>query len=211
MKKRLLPFILLLSFSGICFSQNRFVDSTALAGGDGTSWATAYHDLQLALNDPSNPDSIFVAEGTYKPDEAGGNNIVSFSITQDVILLGGFPSGGGEREPVLNKTILSGDLNGDDVEGDFVTARTDNAKTVVFIESNISNATVIDGFIIKNGHSDGISNNPFGRGGGMYSWGSPVIRKCIFEQNFASFNGGGVYARESDAQGIKFELIMGFQ
>jgi type IX secretion system substrate protein len=208
MKKRLLPLILLFSFSSICFSQTRYVDSTAVDGGDGMSWNTAYNDLQLALNDPANPDSTFVAKGTYWPDTPGGDVTASFIIAHDMVLLGGFPSGGGnlaQLDPLANPTILSGDLDNNDIDDDFVNLKEDNVETVVYIESVISNATEIDGFVIRNGHSDQEIASPRGRGGGLYSWGAPIIRHCIFEQNYAFRNGGGAYARESAAEGIVFE------
>ena len=51
------------------------VDSDASPGGDGNSWATAPKYLQDALNDSESGDEIWVAEGTYKPDQDQGGNV----------------------------------------------------------------------------------------------------------------------------------------
>ena len=44
-----------------------YVDDDATAGGDGTSWSTAFNDLQLALAIVQEGDEIRVAQGIYKP------------------------------------------------------------------------------------------------------------------------------------------------
>ena len=44
-----------------------YVDDSAPAGGDGTSWATASNDLQLMLAIAGPGDEVRVAQGTYTP------------------------------------------------------------------------------------------------------------------------------------------------
>ncbi len=51
-----------------------YVDSQAAAGGDGTTWATAYQHLQDALAVALANDQVWVAEGTYYPDEGTGQS-----------------------------------------------------------------------------------------------------------------------------------------
>jgi len=48
-----------------------YVDADASPGGDGTSWEDAYKYLQDALAVAGGDDQIWVAEGTYKPDQGG--------------------------------------------------------------------------------------------------------------------------------------------
>ena len=49
-----------------------YVDDNASAGGDGASWASAHKYLQDALASAEYGDEIWVAEGTYKPDQGAG-------------------------------------------------------------------------------------------------------------------------------------------
>ena len=54
------------------------VDDDAAPGGDGTTWATAFTDLQFALTeaDQSIGDDILkVAQGTYKPTQGTDRNV----------------------------------------------------------------------------------------------------------------------------------------
>jgi len=99
-----------------------YVDADA-AGGDGTSWGTAYKYLQDALyKPPTGGDQIWVAEGTYKPDQGGGqtpgSRTATFQLINGVAIYGGFAgieTTLEQRDWTSNVTILSGDLNGDDV------------------------------------------------------------------------------------------------
>ena len=71
-------FILFPAFSFITISssaKNIFVDDNASAGGDGTSWTSAHKYLQDALASAEYGDEIWVAEGTYKPDQGAGKTV----------------------------------------------------------------------------------------------------------------------------------------
>jgi len=80
LKTALVISVLLVAMAcGIASGEVIYVDDDASVGGDGQTWGTAYKYLQDALADAnSNPDvnQIWVAEGTYKPDE--GNLQVRF-------------------------------------------------------------------------------------------------------------------------------------
>ncbi len=100
-----------------------YVDSSATpVWADGCDWATAFSNLQDAIDRVEHGDSIFIAEGTYYPDV--GRNVIdddehaSFGIASSVSLIGGFPSGGGPLHsvnPDFNQTILSGEIQQDTV------------------------------------------------------------------------------------------------
>ena len=205
---------LLASLLVLAFSQNihaqTYVDHTATGNNDGTSWADAYTELADALDNYNSGDEIWVAAGTYLPQQPSawpGAPENNFYIYQDLKLYGGFAGTEtmlSERDPAANVTILSGDLNGDDVPDDFETNREDNAINVVFVDTVITAATFIDGFTIRNGHAEGdtaIVHQTLG--GGIIAWGSPQIGQCRFTQNYANV-GGGLYLRDETSVEASF-------
>ena len=183
-----------------------FVNSIANGNNDGTSWADAYTELATALDNYNEGDEIWVAAGTYLPQQPSawpGDPKNTFYLYQDVKLYGGFNGTEtqlSQRDPAAHQTILSGDLNGDDVPGDFETNREDNATNLMFLTEDITPLTVVDGFTIANGHAAGDTLVAYDRrGGGVWSLGSPVIEQCRFEENYALTFGGGLYLREEAA------------
>jgi predicted outer membrane repeat protein len=180
-----------------------YVDSTVL-GGDGLSWATAFNHLQDALTSTClhDGDTICVAKGTYYPDEGVGftDNArdSSFYIPSGVVVLGGFPTGGGNlasRDWEAHKTILSGDI-------DQTIDSLNNAYHVVTTTKASSN-TYVDGLCIVNGNADtgsGSASNTNNNGGGWFNNGAnsnapsnPTIVNCRFENNTARISGGALH------------------
>ncbi|MBK9014050.1 MAG: hypothetical protein IPM82_08145 [Saprospiraceae bacterium] len=196
----------LFKWSGNLPGNKLFVNDDATGTNNGSSWADAYTNLQSALAIAEEGDQIWVAEGTYLP---GSDPTSTFLIDKNLKLYGGFAGmecNLSERDIVLHPTILSGDLNGDDVDDNFVMNRGDNVMTVVTINSNISNETVIDGFTIRNGHADGvITTNSEQNGGGVYSTGSPRLKSCILKQNYAILGGGALGQNANTGQGLSLE------
>ena len=108
-----------------------YVDNDAPLSGDCGDWCTAYKYLQDALSAAQAGNEIRVAEGIYKPDEdedhpdGTGDRSATFQLSNGVALYGGYrgcPGGScgsgddpNERDIETHETILSGDLNGDDV------------------------------------------------------------------------------------------------
>lgn len=173
-----------------------FVDAAASAGGDGTTWGTAFNDLQSALtaaDGTAGDDEIWVAQGTYKPD-AAIDRTATFLLRNGVSIYGGFTNGDaalGDRDsdPATNGTVLSGDLSGNDSPG-FLN-RNDNSYHVV-TGSGTDATAVLDGFTISGGNANGGGNN--GVGGAYFSStsGSPSVSNCLFTDNTATNAGGAV-------------------
>ena len=175
-----------------------YVDASASAGGNGTSWTDAYTDLQDALGSATTGDEIWIATGTYTPGTARADR---FQIDGDGLkLYGGFDPAGGDdtfadRDPAVNPTILSGDIG---VAGD----ASDNSYHVLFLNgffASITPDTVIDGVTITGGNADGAGLES--RGGGLLCEGrgnsggacSPTLTNLTITNNNASEIGGGVY------------------
>ena len=173
-----------------------YVRGDATGAKTGFSWADAYTDLQAALAAAAAGDEIWVAHGTYKPT-TGTDRAVSFLLEAGVGLYGGFAGTETERDQrnwETNATILSGDIG---TSG----SAADNSYHVVVgeLDVNPSSAylTVLDGFTITGGNSDGSGSSRYG--GGMYnSNSSPTVTNCTFSGNKASgiageVGGGGMY------------------
>lgn len=162
-------------------------------GGVGTSWSTAFNDLQVALTAANPTDEIWVATGIYTPDSGTGDRNATFQLLNGVAIYGGFLGGetsADQRDPDANPTILSGDLLGDDLS-DFVN-NAENSYHVV-TGSGTDSTAVLDGFIITGGNANGLVE-PHRVGGGMYNHqGSPTITDCTFRENWARFFGAGMY------------------
>ena len=184
-----------------------YVDADATGANDGTNWENAYYYLQDALMFAAAGDEIRVAQGVYRPDDfvlsdrPSLGRAETFQLIDGVTLKGGY-AGLGEADPnarniELYETILSGDLDSNDVElpepCDLIDdpSRAENCYHVVTaIETD--NTAVIDGFIVTGGNAD----SPFfpnGNGGGMYNCsGSPIVANCRFIHNHAGSGGGGL-------------------
>jgi hypothetical protein len=191
-----------------------YVDANAPPGGDGTSWATAYEYLQDALADAnSNPDpnDIWVAVGVYTPDtysaepNGTGDRFAAFQLISGVGLYGGFPSGGdpnwNDREPNVYETILSGDLDGNDVDVNdprnlhWELTRAENSHHIL-ISNRTDPNTIIDGFTITAGNAH--SFHP--AGGGMLNYESSLtVTNCTFSGNSALLDGGGMANHQSSS------------
>ena len=186
-----------------CTNIIQYVDASMSAPGNGYSWSGAKRDLQDAINAVDPGGEVWVKAGTYLPTlDANGNAAPvnprdkTFYLTaKDVKIYGGFVGTEtllSQRNAATNRTILSGDLDGN--------AGTNDAYHVL-IMNNRTTASAIDGFTITGGRATGggtfsVSGTVFTQsdGGGMVNNNSsPAINNCIFLSNSASFYGGGMY------------------
>lgn len=171
---------------------------------DGKNWSSAFNSLQRALSVAESGDAIWVAKGIYYPSLADQN--ISFDLKPNVALYGGFSGNENklqQRNFIQNKTILSGEIgNGD---------KTKNTKTIIMG----ANDAILDGFTIRGAYAKGklqlhlvraeILKNNMDVGGGMRNFMvSPIVRNCIFEDNYSP-KGGAVYnVQESMATQAQF-------
>lgn len=140
----LLLFIAVDSFSQRSSCIITYVNKNAVGANNGTSWADAYNDLQLALNDPQ-ALQIWVAEGVYVAQNMNsGRNTEGTSV----FFIDGFGASGrvfggfkgyetalGQRNPTTNLTVL-GQVNSDQIK-----------QSPIFSTSK-SNDILFDGFHI---------------------------------------------------------------
>ncbi|MDH4240296.1 MAG: hypothetical protein OEW48_12105 [Phycisphaerae bacterium] len=189
-----------------------YVDDDAIPPGDGTTWETAFAYLQDALMVASSGHEIRVAQGIYRPGDfvlSARPNLgreETFQLKSGVAVKGGY-AGVGESNPndrdiELYETILSGDLDVNDVEVndpcDLLTepTRADNCYHVVSSNNCDPNA-VLDGVTITGGNANGTFPNKFAFGGGIYNYQSkPTMANCTFVSNSAGWLGGGMYNSE---------------
>ncbi|HKQ49975.1 MAG TPA: sulfatase [Phycisphaerae bacterium] len=190
------------------------VKADATGNGDGTSWGDAMTDVRMALDIanastwyPPQPvvKEIWVAEGTYTPDIAGGDREKTFRIFRGASLYGGF--GGWEtsrdqRQPMVHRTILSGDLNGDDGPGQ--TNRSDNSYHIISAVNAVRDS-VIDGFHISGGNADTPPYHARG-GGAVMDHASPIFLNCTFADNHAEY--GGAFFNNGGNNSVTIPLVI---
>ncbi|MBL8764801.1 MAG: hypothetical protein JNM07_11080 [Phycisphaerae bacterium] len=181
-----------------CRAEVLFVNAAATGANTGLAWTDAFRDLQDALRvAESSPlhaaSEIRVAGGVYRPDQGTLDRDRSFFVPARVAVLGGYVGDEAhpdERDPVAHPTVLTGDLLGDD--GPAFARRSDNARHVVRAQA-LDGGTVLDGFVIRAGESDGGDGQPDG-GGLLVRFGAhATITRCTIEDCRAAGRGGGVF------------------
>lgn len=152
------------SYSENCIPTVYYVDANATGANDGSSWADAFTNVTDALANTNLNDAVWVAKGTYTL--ADKNTPIAVN-TDEVDIIGGFAGTEttlAERDltaiHTTNATIFTGDINGDDIDGDFSSNKTDNAERL--FELRTSNVT-FDGIIFENiydtSQSGGVEEN----------------------------------------------------
>lgn len=161
---------------------------------NGLSWSTAWQDLQKGLDAAVDGDEIWVAQGTYTPDDPNGDRDETFRIPHGVSVYGGFPTGGstfGNRDTDTYETILSGDVNDNDTGEPNDASRSENSYHVVMGDSEFT----LDGFTISGGNANGSGQAHLTQGGGMVlSHSDANVQDCNFTDNYARA-GAAVYSK----------------
>lgn len=198
-----------------------FVDCNAPVFGnnDGSSWKDAYVDLQDGLQHARySGQDVHVADGVYYPGNASTD---TFELFPGLQLQGGFPgyyqiAGTPDRDWTFHQTILSGDLNQDDVrvyydsqvdtygvEGLLMNIQNNEENCFTIVTG--SDDALIEGFYIESGRAvpgppaPGTAVTPqMSEGGGMYNnHASPQVQDVVFRWN-AAVRGGGMANIASD-------------
>ncbi|RYF18343.1 MAG: hypothetical protein EOO42_15255 [Flavobacteriales bacterium] len=178
------------------------------AAATATTWANASKDLQDVINAAQAGDKIFVAMGTYLPNRPANNLTTvdaanrdnAFVLKNGISVYGGFA--GTEADELQrtpgNKTILSGDLSGNDAEEtganttNYMTQnKGDNAYHVV-LAIGINANTIFDGFTVTKGNAS------------VNTTGSTImVNTKEIDRRF----GGGIYILESNADFKIYNVI----
>ena len=165
---------------------------------DGLTWTNAFQTVRKALSVAGSGDQVWVATGTYYPDEGptqtNDTKNHSFVMKNNLAIYGGLA--GTEdanfdmslRDFVTNETILSGDIDQDNT-------LTNNSFHVISnistSNSGLNNSAVLNGFTVTGGNATG--SGVYSYGGGMYNrLCSPKVLNCTFSGN-AAVKGGGIH------------------
>ncbi|MES2475544.1 MAG: choice-of-anchor D domain-containing protein [Verrucomicrobiota bacterium] len=175
--------------------------NAAKTGGNGTSWSRAFTYLQDALEVAVPGDNVYLAKGTYFPDDGVPNGFgdreISFEINR-VNLYGGFAGNEtsfSQRNISANPTILSGEIWA-------VTPTTQGYERYWSLHVlKVSGSCRLDGLTVQKGRANGEEGGPSkpedSKGGGiLVSTGQTVqLANCTLFDNFAANMGGAVYGK----------------
>lgn len=174
-----------------------YVDSAALGASTGLSWIDAFTDLQDAINVNDSCGGgyeVWVAKGTYFPSKENdprgiipGLEDRSFVLKKPIKVIGGFSSGDTSitaRNLELNRTILEAALPSLDTVYNILEMQSDS----------VGNNWLIDGVLFRNARARGPLFYDIGGAIRIYYAYllSPIIRNCVFENNYADKYGGAI-------------------
>ena len=173
----------------------RYAAPDGASSGECLSWTNAC-TLQHALAVAVSGDEVWVKAGVYYP---GTTRTDTFTLKNGVAIYGGFEgteNSRNQRNWQANLTILSGDIDHNDIntDGNFI-AETWNdiqGNNAYHVISSVvtDNTAVLDGFVITAGQAN--ESFPNGSGGGMSnrSNSNPTLTNLIFSGNTAAVGGG---------------------
>lgn len=149
-----------------------YVDSAHVSGTKtGTSWATAFSDVQTAIDSARVKDTIWVAKGTYQHYYSAS----AFAMKDSVKMFGGFlntHTSFQSRNWTANPTVLKG-----------------NGYMVILnsFTNTVGPEAWLDGFTVTGGTRGGMEN----------SFSSPTINNCTFINNTNTSTSSGAGMQNS--------------
>ncbi len=170
--------------------------------------------LSYALNHSIPGQEIWVAAGVHTPTTAPTDRDATFKISFAEVYggFGGFEDARDERDPAANVTILSGDIDSNDIDGD--------GDGILEIASGIRGnnsyhvvtgtiGSTLDGFVITAGNANvgnicpGFDCNCPGKGcgGGMQNLDAGTLITNVTFSGNAAIIGGGMFIRSSSGAG----------
>jgi len=196
------------AYEGAVYAQHvLYVDQ--YKSGNGSSWGNALRYLSDAFslaNQYNNIDSILVASGSYYPtgNVLGSNRDTAFALFRGGIkILGGYPAGGGLRNPSANESVMDGRIFG----------ASDYSLHILVLAgiTAIEDSILIDGFVIQNGgawHAGGSTTSYNGQSVSMLdaagvsflsvaNGARTTLSNCTIRNCFANNKGGGIYMYQS--------------
>ena len=175
-----------------------YVTPTGAGTQSGESWTNAISSIKEAQVLARTLNAVvWVAAGTYYGDTtATARN--AFTMREGVNVYGGFAGNEpanydlSQRDFVTNETVLDGD----------------SSRRVLYQSNEFNTETVWDGFTIQNGQITGNGGNSyFQDGGGAYLRNNSTIRSCIFRNNNAIGDGGGLFLKGGERYGYNLDYI----
>ena len=185
-----------------------YVNVSATLPADGTTWATGYRRIEdalaVAVTFPQ-IQQVWVAAGTYRPPLTPGQNdqrLRKYVMRSGLKLVGGFAgteTSKSQRVLGLNKTLITGDNQGDDGPG--FTNYGDNCEVLLLVNGAVA-GTQVDGIEFERSTVAAVNFNlsspdidnlsvmncrfAFNRGIGLKRLacqGISEVTSCVFEDN----------------------------
>lgn len=191
-----------------------YVDPSAPAGGDGSSWNSAYASVHVAENvafaaamsDPLGPGvEVRMAGGTYRADDGTNNRYIYVPLDSGLVLRGGYAGRNApnpdERDTAAHETIITGDILGNDTSDP--ATRSDNSFWLAMATAS-PRPPVIDGITFRGAAND----NDIG-GAVLSDSGGLTVRGCRFESNRAAYYGCGLSAVFGGSIDVKDSVFEG--
>ena len=161
MIRRLVVVLVLMTASA--FGKTVYVKQASATSVNGNSWASAYNNLQTAIDNAISGDQIWVCTGTYKPTKFIDENSVADSRSRAFMLKGGVSIYGGfsgnensldQRNSALNPVILSGDFfSNDSTSWPPDSLRSENAYHVAVALKQVG-TILVDGIVFTAGNAN---------------------------------------------------------
>lgn len=179
-----------------------YVNKNATGLNNGINWTNAYTELSDALNIAEDNEEIWIAGGTYNPHPT--DRSIYFTISKENLkLYGGFAGTEvqiSDRMFGTNETILSGDLQANDVNTteylsnyNNTTRNADNSYHIINIQNTGQNL-LLDGLTISDAHNN-LSTTE--RGGAIVKHKNVAIlslNNCIVKNNVSRNDNAGLIA-----------------